>query len=163
LSQRISFNAGQDKEKSCEEIKVMKLCNTCMLKHKENNWYIGSEDTVIDNVRECEAHPTMSNSRVLRTLKTIKTFSLEAAGYIHPNCKIRPMTYEGGLVHKRCLLAVLFDYEVPFVELLIEQGCLKQREGVPTLLQVTESGDCFISESLVVEMGEKNETNTETN
>ena len=101
-----------------------------MQKHKENNWYIGLGDVVVDDVRECECHPTMSNARVLRTLKSVKSFSLEPAGYVHPNCKIRPITHENGLVHKRVVLSILFDYEKPFLELLIEQGCLKEHEGV---------------------------------
>lgn len=130
----------------------MKLCPACMALHKANKWYLSpSCDHETNNIAECDAHPRIDNPRLLRTLKTIKYFCEQPVGYTHPSCRIRPMTYEDKSIHRRCLEAVLFDYEKQFIEFLLQNEYIRQFDGhrnpveaTPRLIQMTHVGDEFL-------------------
>lgn len=138
----------------------MDMCQKCislMKSHKE--WH------QIDFIRvaeaACETHPVITNRRVIRTLKTVKAFSLEPAGMTIPIGGISPsgqawggqamINTGGGHVHQRTLLLKLFDYEAPFVDLLVQDGYLARHKGVryadeviPMTVTVTRAGDDLI-------------------
>ena len=102
----------------------MELCKACMRRTLEENWYVSASDKVVTDEKLCEAHPVMTNRRVLRTLKTMRVWSLEAEGYsVHltPTCKM-PVNLGGGHIHERTARAKLFDYEGPFLDLLVADG-----------------------------------------
>ena len=123
----------------------MKLCPLCMAMHKQKGWYLSPTcDSETNDINECNAHPRIENPRVIRTLKTIKCFCDKEEGYTHPATKIRPVTYENKCIHKRVLTTILFDYEVPFVEFLIQQEYVRQLDGQPLLIQMTVAGEEFL-------------------
>lgn len=141
----------------------MKMCRGCENTMKNNpSWY---QDPLVTRVKiaECEAHPVITNRRVIRTLKTVKSFSLEPAntairvggigrsGAWGGNVKINT---GGGHVHERSLRLKLFDYESPFLDYLVQEGYLARHKGSrsvggvePTSLTVTKAGDDLIRNS----------------
>jgi len=108
---------------------------------------MSSSDEMTQNVVECLYHPTLTNWRVVRTLKALKAWSLEHEGYIHPNCRGLRLTLSGGRIHRRTAEAILFDYEKPFIDLLIQEGYLDSAhnfEGVAQVLILNAKSDAFI-------------------
>jgi hypothetical protein len=126
---------------------MLKMCEACWAEQERIGGYLQSSEKVTD-VKVCQVHPALGNPRVLRTMKTIKTWSLEAAGHVHPHCKISPITPEAGHVHQRVAKAVLFDYEAPFIDLLVYEGLLERHEGTPTTLTVTKKGDDWLRQQI---------------
>jgi len=98
-----------------------------------------------DNARDCVFHPTLDNWRTRRTLRTILAWSLNGEGYTHPNFKLAAMTREQGWVHRRTAEAVLFDYEKPYLDLLIREKALKVADhGQGAILKLTPKGHKLI-------------------
>ena len=124
------------------------ICPGCLKNHKENNWYISPGDVKIETPAGCDFHPVMNNWRVFRTLKTIKSWSLEPGGYCHKHLSGVIMTYGGGHVDITVAQKILFDYEIPFIELLVKDGYLQEHLGFPTTLTVTPKGDKLIQSRL---------------
>lgn len=131
------------------------LCPQCWRNHKKNGWYISSSYKRTANVPDCEFHPTLTNWRAVRTLKTLRLWSLNGADYRHSNCKAVRLTLSGGLIHRRTAEAILFDYEKPFIDLLIKEGYLKQHknhDGVARALEVMPKSDEFLRANLKAEL-----------
>lgn len=122
----------------------MKMCRSCYDLQKASGGYISPDDKRIDDAKECMIHPTLDNWRVLRTLKTIKCWTLEHEGYRHPNAKGVNLVLEDGKIHRRTAQAILFDYEAPFIDLLVNQGYLIQHDETPISVSITRKGDDFI-------------------
>lgn len=140
----------------------MEMCQKCITLMKSNtSWYQMDFTRVAEAV--CETHPVITNRRVIRALKTVKTFSLEPAG---TTIAVGGMGRQGawggkvvintggGHVHERSLLLKLFDYEVPMIDFLVQEGYLARHKGVryideviPTTLVVTKAGDDVIRQS----------------
>lgn len=134
---------------------AIKMCSECITRHKQNGWYLGDYVEVKDPA-ECSLHPSMSNRRVIRTLKTIKSWSLEPEGYCHPFAKAIMMNRGGGHVSRRTAEAIMFDYEQPFIDLLIREGYLEEHQGDffrPTTLTITFKGDMLIREKQAIQVG----------
>ena len=121
----------------------MRYCKECFERTKKEGWYIGHLDEVVEK-ENCEQCPSLDSWRLRRTLRTIKSFGLEPEGYVHPNCKIRPVSYGDGWVHKRVLTSIIFDYEQPFIEELTIIGALELQGDCPVLIRVTPQGDKLI-------------------
>lgn len=128
-------------------IKHNSLCPSCWKAHKKNNWYIGSMDQRTSNTLECTYHPTMTNWRVIRTLNTLKVWSLEGGGWKHKMAPGITMTFDGGHVGRRTAEVILFDYEKPFLDLLVAEKYVKEHEDHPEVsrsLTITAKGDELI-------------------
>lgn len=121
------------------------MCHSCWDLQEKRGGYLQNTDKVKD-AKKCQVHPTLDNWRVFRTLNTIKVWSLEHAGYRHPNFKGVKLVTDYGFVHRRTAEAVLFDYESPMIDFLVNQGYLKQHNGIPITLTVTQKGDNWIRE-----------------
>lgn len=94
---------------------------------------------------ECVFHPSMDNWRVRRTLRTILSWSLNGDGYIHPHFRLTKMTRAGDWVHRRTAEAVLFDYEKPYLDLLIREKAMKVADhGEGPVLKLTPKGHKLI-------------------
>ncbi len=127
------------------------LCPKCWKAHKDNGWYMSGDYKKTANVPDCLFHPTLTSWRLLRTLKTLRVWSLEHEGFIHKNCPSVRLTLIGGHIHRRTAEAILFDYEKPFIELLLEEGYLtahKDVDGVANTLTVNAKADDFIRANL---------------
>ena len=122
---------------------MLRMCKPCWAEQERIGGYLESTEKV-DSVTDCDVHPSLENRRVFRTMKTIKTWTLEIVGYTHPGNRIRPLVMEEGRIHQRVAKSILFDYETPFIELLVYEGLLKRHEGTPTLLSVTKHGDDWL-------------------
>jgi len=140
----------------------MDMCRACVKLMKSNTqWYQMDYKPV--KIAMCETHPVITNRRVIRALKTVKTFSLEPAG---TTISVGGMGRQGawggkvvintggGHVHERSLLLKLFDYEVPMIDFLVQEGYLARHKGtryidevIPTTLVVTKAGDDVIRQS----------------
>ncbi len=105
----------------------MKMCPSCLAAHKRNNWYIGTIDSNVKFAVMCDIHPVMTNWRVIRTLKSIRGWDRKSAGYIHPMSR-GTLVYSNG-VSRSVAEKILFDYEKPFLDLLIKEGYIKDVEG----------------------------------
>jgi hypothetical protein len=130
------------------------LCPKCWKAHKDGGWYMSSDYKRTANVPDCMFHPSLTSWRVVRTLKSLKLWSLQGEGYSHPNVRGVRMTLIGGYVQRRTAEAVLFDYEKPFIDLLIEEGYLRQHEdwdGVARALEVTPKADELLRANLKAE------------
>lgn len=130
------------------------VCKSCIKRSKVEKWYPFVSPTVV-NESNCKFHPAMTNWRVMRTLKTIKTWSLDIPGatvslasMAGGVCRM-PVNMDGGHVHERTARAKLFDYEGPYLDLLVENGCLVHHPGTPTTLTVTALGDDTIRQYLL--------------
>lgn len=127
-----------------------KICRACVKRSKDEKWYPFSNVDLVTK-ENCEFHPDMKNWRTVRTLKTLRAWSLEPDGAtvtLTRTCRM-PVQMGGGHVHERTARAKLFDYEGPFIDLLVEQGFVARHVGVPTTLTVTARGDDFIRMSLL--------------
>ena len=120
------------------------MCPSCWKAHKKNGWYISSGDARTNDTTLCSFHPTMTNWRVIRTLNTLKVWSLENAPFHHKMASALTLTFEGGHIGRRTAEVILFDYEKPFLDLLSSEGYIKEHEnhpGVARSLTVTFKGD----------------------
>lgn len=127
-----------------------KVCRACLQTSKDKKWYPFSSPKLVPQ-EECSFHPVLTNWRVVRTLKTIRSWSLEGAGAtvaLTATCKM-PVNMGGGHVHERTARAKLFDYEGPFLDLLVQEGLLFRHKGMPITLTVSAAGDEFIRHSLM--------------
>jgi hypothetical protein len=122
---------------------MLKMCVACWAEQERIGGYLQSTEKVPD-VRDCQVHPTLGNLRVLRTMKTLKTWSLEVPGYVHPHARGVRLVTDAGHVHQRTAKAILFDYEAPFIDLLVYEGLLQRHDGTPTTLTVTKKGDDWL-------------------
>lgn len=123
----------------------LKFCGPCWTDQERRGGYLNADSSEkVKSVKNCDVHPSLENRRLFRTMRTIKTWCLEIVGYTHSACKIAPMVHAPGHIRERNALMVLFDYEAPFVELLIHDGFIERTEGTPTLLSVTKKGDDWL-------------------
>ncbi len=140
------------------------MCPKCVKTMKENkDWYQCSYYIVAGDSGDCLTHPVITNPRVVRTLKTLRAWSLDPAG---TKMTVGSPTYGmnkvvmhtgGGHIHERNAYLSLFDYERPFVDLLVELGYVSRHKGTrsieettPTTLTVNKSGDELIRQSLLL-------------
>ncbi len=131
-----------------------KLCPKCWKAHKDGGWYMSSEYSRTANVPDCDLHPTLTSWRVVRTLKSLRLWSLNGEGYCHPNFKAVRLTLTAGRIHRRTAEAILFDYEKAFIDLLIEENYLKQHndfDGVARVLEIMPKADEFLRANLEAE------------
>jgi hypothetical protein len=127
------------------------LCPKCWKAHKDGGWYMSETYKKTAHVPDCMFHPTMTSWRVIRTLKSLRVWSLMGEGYAHPNFKAVRMTLTGGYIHRRTAEQILFDYEKPFIDLLVEEGYLRQHsdwDGVSRALEITPKGDELLRANL---------------
>ena len=129
------------------------MCKGCVKVMKDNtNWYQNSYHVV--GVDDCLMHPVMTNWRVVRTLKTLRGWSLDpaetaiAVGAPWRGTTRVVMHVGGGHIHERNAYLSLFDYERTFVELLIKEGYIKRHDGTPKTLTVNANGDELIRKDL---------------
>ena len=125
----------------------MKMCKECHDRHVANGWYISADDDeIVDSPENCLCHPVLTNWKVARTLGFFVAGSLEPAGYRHAHCPGVRWTLEDGWVHLRTSKAILFDYEVIFIDLLIEQGFLEYKpyDGEPARVRPTLAGSAWL-------------------
>lgn len=123
------------------------MCEACWAEQERIGGYLQSTEKVKE-VKECQVHPSLLNPRVLRTMKTMKTWSLEHVGKVHPMAKGVTLVPAAGHVHQRTAKAILFDYEAPFIDLLVYEGLLQRHEGTPTTLTVTKKGDDWLRQQI---------------
>lgn len=130
----------------------MALCDGCLKAHKENGWYLSDEEKKPPvSESACDLHPRLENWRVVRTMKTLKYFSMCGENYRHSHCPGVRLTLSFGRVHRRTAEAILFDYEQPFIDLLIRNGFLEQEEefdGVKRVLRVLPGSDAYLQKGL---------------
>ncbi len=141
----------------------MDMCQKCITLMKSNTQWHQMDFTRVAEAA-CETHPVITNRRVIRALKTVKSFSLEPAGTVIAVGGISQrggawggkslINTGGGHVHQRTLLMKLFDYESPMIDYLVEEGYLARHKGtryidevIPTTLTVTKAGDDVIRQS----------------
>lgn len=122
---------------------MLKMCQSCWDLQEKIGGYLQNTEKVA-NAKNCSVHPSLSNPRTVRTLKTIKLWSLETPGYIHPNCKGLQLVPKEGHVHRWTAESILFDYEKPIIDFLIFENLLNLHDGVPKTLTVSKRGDDFI-------------------
>jgi len=136
----------------------MKMCRKCHKWMKDNEGYLNGQEEIVRQ-EDCSVHPTMDNWRVARTVKTLTVWGMEAAGH---TIKVGASGYGvttvviscgDGWVHERNAYLQLFDYERPFVELLLKEGMIERRECVrligdvePRALRVTMKGSVWLKE-----------------
>lgn len=105
-------------------------------------------DDHVDNEVDCTVHPRMDNWRLQRTLRALKWWSMEDEGYTHPNCNIRPLNQGDGWLHRRVVTSILFEYEIPYLEMLYEHGAFVRKEcerdimdTIPEMIKLTPIAD----------------------
>jgi len=136
----------------------MNMCRKCRKWLKDNDGYMSKQDKVVKQA-ECQIHPRMDNWRVLRTVKTLIAWGLEGEGHKitvgAPGCgTTRVVICLGdGWIHLRNAKLQLYDYEVPFLELLEAEGMIESKEcsrdvfGVdPAAVRVTMKGFAWVKE-----------------
>ena len=136
----------------------MKMCRKCHKWAKDNDGYLNGHEEIVQQ-GDCSVHPRIDNWRVARTVKALTAWGMEAAG--HKIVVGSPDTGSSrvviscgdGWVHERNAYLQLFDYEVPFIDLLIEEGMIERREckrGIdhvkPQALRVTMKGHVWLKE-----------------
>lgn len=140
------------------------MCRKCVETMKSNkSWYQCEYYVVAMDSGNCLTHPVITNPRVVRTLKTLRAWSLDPAGTTmkvgSPNGSMSKVVMHtgGGHIHERNAYLSLFDYERPFVDLLVELGYVSRHKGsrsidetTPTTLTVNKSGDELIRQSLLL-------------
>jgi len=144
----------------------MDMCQKCIsLMKKNKDWHQIDFTRVAQSA--CQTHPVITNRRVIRTLKSIKAWSLEPAGMTQRGGGLNrdgtvwaatlKINVGGGHVPERNVRLILFDYEKPFIDLLVKEGYLARHRGVrtieettPTTLTVTKAGDDLIRQSLLL-------------
>ena len=126
----------------------MPMCNDCFKAHKEGGWYIGDDETAERvPVEKCDVHPVLTNWRVARTMRSLKYWSLCGEAYEHPNARGVRLCLSFGRVHRRTAEAILFDYEKPFIDLLIKSGYIEQEknfDGVARVLKILPAHDDYL-------------------
>jgi hypothetical protein len=147
---------------------AMKMCKKCHKWMKDNEGYLNGQEEIVKQ-EDCQVHPRMDNWRVARTVKALVAWGMEAAGHKisvgHPDtCQVSRVVISlgDGWVHERNAYLQLFDYERPFVELLIAEGMIERQECVryidgvePRALRVTMRGHVWLKELQLREEAEK--------
>lgn len=146
----------------------MKMCRKCHKWMKDNKGYLNGQEEIVAQ-EDCSVHPRMDNWRVARTVKTLVAWGMEAAGHKITVGSPSMMSTQrvvislgDGWVHERNAYLQLFDYERPFVELLISEGMIERKEcerGVfdvdPRALRVTMKGHVWLKELQLREEAKK--------
>jgi hypothetical protein len=134
----------------------MAFCRSCLKKARANSDYLGAEDKQAVKQADCMVHPTMSNWRVWRTLKTIQYFAAQPDGFKDKRCPT-PITLGEGWVHRRNAEVILFDYERYFIDFAIENKLLEQdsRGGVARAVRLTNVGNVALFERVKEGSGQK--------
>ena len=135
----------------------MSMCKDCFQAHKKGGWYISHEDDIVKDVAKCDLHPVLTNWRVARTLRSIIYWSKCGENYRHPHAKGVRLCLSFGRVHRRTAEAILFDYEKPFIDLLIKAGYVEQEEdfdGVAKAIRPLPESDDYLKGILSVKQWE---------
>lgn len=145
----------------------MKMCRKCHRWMKDNDGYLNGQEEIVHQ-EDCQVHPRMDNWRVARTVKALVAWGMEAAGHTivvgSPDRGTSRVVIScgDGWVHERNAYLQLFDYERPFVELLLKEGMIERREckrGVfevdPKAIRVTMKGHVWLKELQLREEAEK--------
>ena len=140
----------------------MKMCRKCRKAHKDNGWYIGSGDEVSTQA-ECQIHPRLDNWRVARTLKTLTVWGMDDGYQVTVGRGQKIVVNVGdGWIHERTAFLKLFDYEHPYVDLLVAEGLAERRECVrgvasvqPKSVRVTMKGSTWLKEIQLRKEAEK--------
>jgi hypothetical protein len=130
------------------------MCEKCFKNHKKNGWYIGFSDKKIKDEKKCDYHPVLSNWRVTRTLRSLIYWSKCGENYRHPHATGMRLCLSFGRIHRGTAEAILYDYESPFIDLLIEAKYLEQEEnfdGVTRALRILPESDTYLKKTLTVE------------
>ena len=131
----------------------MDMCQKCHSAHKENGWYLGGNDKLVTQ-DECQVHPVQHNWRVQRTLNTLQVWGADDhyTVSVDRGCKVE-VSLEDGWIHLRNAFLKLFDYERPFVDLLLKEGLLETQDCVRTIgavqprsVRVTMKGSVWLKE-----------------
>lgn len=132
----------------------MNMCRKCRKGQQEMGGYLSKADKVVKQA-ECQIHPRMDNWRVLRTVKTLIAWGLDGEGSkITVGIGTKVVVGLGdGWIHLRNAKLKLWDYEVPFLKLLEDEGMIESREcqrdvfGVdPEAVRVTMKGFAWVKE-----------------
>lgn len=131
----------------------MKMCRKCHAAHKKGKWYLNGQEEIVKQ-DECSVHPILDNWRVQRTLRTLQVWGADD-GYqvaVDRGCKMT-VNVGDGWIHERTAFLKLFDYERPFVDLLVREGMLERRECIrgingvqPQSIRVTMRGTVWLKE-----------------
>lgn len=130
------------------ETKETGICKECRDRHVENKWYLSPDDKLVE-IEACRFHPRLDNWRVVRTLRTLKYWSLCGEGWKHKHAPMFRMTLAFQRVHRRTAEMILFDYEKPFIDLLIEKGYLEEEsdfDDVSRVLRVLPTWRAYVME-----------------
>jgi len=140
----------------------MKMCRRCHSAHKKNGWYLNGQEEIVKQ-DDCSIHPSLDNWRVQRTLRTLMVWGADD-GYEISVDRGQKMVVglEDGWIHLRTAFLKLFDYERPFVDILIKEGMLEQRECIrgvngvqPKSVRVTMRGTVWLKEIQLRKEAEK--------
>lgn len=137
----------------------MKMCRKCLKWMKNNRGYLNGQEKIVRQ-NECNIHPKMDNIRVIRTAKTLLALGLEPRGHkilVANQQSMSPqrvtISLGSGWIHEKNVYMQLFDYERPFVELLIregiiERGCQKDEllDSDVAAIRITRQGYEWVNE-----------------
>lgn len=140
----------------------MKMCRRCHSLHKKNGWYLNRQEEIVKQ-DDCSIHPKLDNWRVQRTLRTLQVWGADDGYEITVDRGQRMVVNIGdGWIHERTAFLKLFDYERPFVDLLVSEGMLERRECVrgigdvqPRSVRVTMRGAVWLKELQLREEAKK--------
>lgn len=140
----------------------MKMCRKCRKVHKDNGWYVSNDDKVSTQA-ECQLHPRLDNWRVARTLKTLVVWGMDDGYQVTVDRGQKVVVNIGdGWIHERSAFLKLFDYEHPYVDLLVAEGLLERRECArsiesvqPKSVRVTMKGSTWLKEIQLRKEAEK--------
>lgn len=132
----------------------LKFCGPCHEHAKKEKHYLNGQEVIVSTPEECSVHPRIDNWRVMRTLKTVHYFGSQPAGFRDRRAPT-PITQPGGWVHRRNLEVIVFDYEKPFIDLLVKEGLLEEVDVerhlthvLPRSVRLTAKGDLALGEHI---------------
>ncbi|MCA1811493.1 MAG: hypothetical protein LC623_05725 [Halobacteriales archaeon] len=123
-----------------------KVCQPCLDRAARDKWYPFTNPLVAATSEECGFHPRLDNWRLYRTLATVQHFSQQPEGWKDRRAPTA-ITLEAGLVHRRNLECIVFDYEKALLDYALEQGLIEQTDHrntervLPRSVRLSAKGD----------------------
>ncbi len=123
----------------------MKMCRKCYKYLKDTRGYFSGDEQMVKQA-DCLIHPRLSNRRVAKCLGFFEAMVLERDGFRHNCCRGVRMVIEDGWTSLRAAKAVLFDYEAPFIDLLLKERFLEftPYDGDPARVRPTLKGKAWL-------------------